>query len=246
MDLARRWAAEIDRLMASSRLCAKLGCGRRVVWRTGHDPLRHLAGVCYVCWGERRRDSAGPNRRSGRAWRRVAATSWCRHCDTTVPWAAHWISGQCIVSWEESQAKLATRLPAHACPRGPELAPCPEARRDSLPGSPWSSPEVPNPLTRQRGRHAPSVAPRQAAPTAASSDRIARAEYLASEGVANAWRRADRFAADERNANRVAALILGDDSVRVEDGFVISRVTSAPLAAIGKEVELAVDRRTTN
>ena len=102
MNLAQRWTAEIKRLLASSRACSKPGCGRRVVWRAGHNPLRHLAGVCYVCWGEHRRDSARPSRQSRRQWRRVARASWCSNCATTVPWAAHWIAlGHCRVRQEE-------------------------------------------------------------------------------------------------------------------------------------------------
>ena len=48
VDTSQRWAMEIERLMASSRVCMKPGCRRRVVWRAGHDAQRHLAGACYV------------------------------------------------------------------------------------------------------------------------------------------------------------------------------------------------------
>ena len=108
--------------MASSRVCMKPGCRRRMVWRAGHDPQRHLAGVCYVCWGERVRESAGPNRQARHAWRQVARASWCCHCAMTVPWAAHWIAaGHCVVRQEgfkierpEGRAQLVrgTAIPA--------------------------------------------------------------------------------------------------------------------------------------
>lgn len=82
------------------------------------------------------------------------------------------------------------------------------------------------------------------APAAVSSDRIARAEALASEGVHQPWRQADRFAREARHADRVAALILADNAVLVEGGFIILRATGGRLAAIGTEVQAAIARCT--
>ena len=99
----------------------------------------------------------------------------------------------------------------------------------------------PSPSTRVR-RTLRDPAPTVPAPASVSSDRIAKAEALASKGVQEAWRRADRFAADARNADRVASLIRADKSVFVEDGFIISRATGERLAAIGAEVQAAIGR----
>ena len=86
------------------------------------------------------------------------------------------------------------------------------------------------------------TAPAATAPRSSASDRITRAESLAAQGVRDAWRRADRFVETARDANRVAALILVDDTVLVEGGFVIQRATGARLAAVGVQVQAAVAR----
>ena len=245
MNLAQRWAAEIERLMASSRACSKPGCGRRVVWRAGHNPLRHLAGVCYVCWGEHRRDSAGPSRQARRQWRRVAQASWCSHCATTVPWAAHWIAlGHCRVRQEEFEAERAkhrARLGSPVVRPAPSLDESPSTRN-----RPANSTTVVCPPPTPR-RPAPNkTAPAATASRSSASDRITRAESLAAQGVRDAWRRADRFVETARDADRVAALILADDTVLVEGGFVIRRATGTRLAAVGGQVQAAVARVSTS
>ena len=131
---------EIERLMASSRVCMKPSCRRRVVWRAGHDPQRHLAGACYVCWGERLRDSAGPSRQARRAWRQVARASWCSHCAMTVPWAAHWIAaGHCVVRQEGFEIERAERR-AQLVRRTAIPAPSPTKMRPSRGSTPFEGP----------------------------------------------------------------------------------------------------------
>ena len=242
MDLARRWAEEIERLMVSSRVCSRPGCGRRVIWRAGHDPFRHFAGVCYVCWGERQRDSAGPNRRSRRAWRRVAQASWCGHCARTVPWAAHWIAdGHCVVRQEEFEAERATRR-ARTAPQGSGSPLRPRETR--LPVGPRLSGSSPRPSRQVQAPRASNDAGLTASARALlSSERIARAESLVADGVPQAWRRADRFTSSPADADRVASLILADKTVLVEDGHIILRATGDRLAAIGTEVQAAVVRQ---
>ena len=240
MDIAQRWTMEIERLMASSRICMEPGCRRRVVWRAGHDPQRHLAGACYVCWGERLRDSAGPNRQSRRAWRQVARASWCSHCETTVPWAAHWIAaGHCVVRQEDFEPERAERR-AHLLRRTASPAPSPTEMRPSRVSTPYE--DGPGPHHRAPRPRIPSDAATTPAPAAVSSDRIAKAEALASEGAPQPWRQADRFAREAHHANRVASLILGDKTVLVEGGFIILRATGDHLAAIGSEVQAAITR----
>ena len=229
--------------MASSRVCMKPGCRRRVVWRAGHDPQRHLAGVCYVCWGERVRESAGPNRQARRAWRQVARASWCCHCAMTVPWAAHWIAaGHCVVRQEgfkierpEGRAQLVrgTAIPA----------PSPTEMRPSRGSTPFE--DGPRPSCRTPSPRAPgAVASATHAPASASADRTAKAEALASAGVPQPWRQADRFAREARHADRVAALILADNAVLVDGGFIVLKATGGRLAAIGTEVQAAIARCT--
>ena len=225
--------------MVSSRVCSRPGCGRRVIWRTGHDPFRHFAGVCYVCWGERQRDSAGPDRRSRRAWRRVAQASWCGHCARTVPWAAHWIAGgHCVVMQEKFETERAKRR-ARAAPQSQRSAPRPP--ESSAPTGPSPSEGSPRP---SRQVHVPrasnNVGLTASARASLSSERIAKAESLAADGVPQAWRRADRYAAKPADADRVAALILADKDVLVESGHIILRATGDRLAAIGTEVQAAV------
>ena len=193
MDLARRWAEEIERLMVSSRVCSRPGCGRRVIWRAGHDPFRHFAGVCYVCWGEKQRDSAGPDQRSRRAWRRVAQASWCGHCARTVPWAAHWIAaGHCVVRQEEFETERAKRR-ARAAPQGQRSAPRP-------PETPALTGPRPSEGSWRPSRqvHVPRASKHigltASARASLSSQRITKAESLAADGVPQAWRRADRYA----------------------------------------------------
>lgn len=228
--------------MVSSRVCSRPGCGRRVVWRAGHDPLRHLAGVCYVCWGERQRDSAGPGRGSRRAWRRVAQASWCGHCARTVPWAAHWIAdGRCVVRQEEFETERAERRAWTApqgqgsAPRPPEM-PAPTAQRPSEDSSRRSR-------RVQAPRASNDVGLTASARASLSSERITKAESLAACGVPQAWRRADRYAANPADADRVAALILADKAVLVEGGYIILRATGDRLAAIGTEVQAGVVRQ---
>ena len=67
---------------------------------------------------------------------------------------------------------------------------------------------------------------------------------MASEGVLPPWRQTDRFAREARHADRVAALILADNAVLVEGGFIILRATGGRLAAIGTEVQAAIARCT--
>ena len=227
--------------MASSRVCMKPGCRRRVVWRSGHDRQRHLAGTCYVCWGERLRDSAGPSRQARRAWRQVARASWCNHCTMTVPWAAHWIAaGQCVVRQEGFEIERAERR-AQLVRRTAIPAPSPTGMRPSRGSTPFE--DGPRPSHRTPSPRAPgTAAPTTPASASASSDRIARAEALASEGAPQPWRQADRFAREAHHANRVAALILADKTVLVESGFIILRATGDHLAAIGSEVQAAITR----
>lgn len=231
--------------MASARVCSELACGRRVVWRAGHDPLRHVARVCYVCWGEHRRHPTGPSRQARRQWRRVAQASWCSHCATTVPWAAHWIAqGHCRVRQEElkaERAKQRTRL------RSPlvRVVP-PPIDLIQRPDRPHESTATARPQ-RTPARPAHTKTTRTAStPEALASGRITRAESLAAVGVGDAWRRADRFVESTRDADRVAALILADDTVLVEDGFVIRSATGERLAAISAHVQAAVARAASN
>lgn len=228
--------------MVSSRVCSRPGCGRRVIWRAGHDPFRHFAGACYVCWGERQRYSAGPGRRSRRAWRRVALASWCGHCARTVPWAAHWIAdGHCVARQEEFEAERATRR-AWTAPQGHGSAPQLQETRVSK--GPRPSDDSPRPA-RQGQVPGTSNDSRLTASARAllSSERIAKAESLAAEGVPQAWRRADRYPTNPADADRVAALILADKTVLVEDGHIILRATGDRLAAVGTEVQAAVVRQ---
>ena len=241
MDIAQRWTMEIERLMASSRICMKPGCRRRVVWRAGHDPQRHLAGACYVCWGERLRDSAGPNRQSRRAWRQVARASWCSHCETTVPWAAHWIAaGHCVVRQEDFETELDGPR-AQLVRRTPTPVPSPREMRLSRGSTPCRG--GPRPSHRASNSRTSIDAAPTPASASLSSGRIARAEALASQGVPQPWRQADRFAREPRHADRVAALILADSTVLVKDGSIILRATGQRLAAIGTEVQDAIIRR---
>ncbi len=245
MNLGQRWAAEIERLMTSARVCSKPGCGRRVVWRAGHDPLRHVAGVCYVCWGEHRRDATGPGRRARREWRRVARASWCTHCAMTVPWAAHWIAqGRCRVRHEELEAERAKQRASLLLPAVRSAPPPNETilRQDWPGGRTTTAPSQGIP-----GRPAHTKTTRTTlAFGELASGRIARAESLAALGVRDAWRRADRFVESSRDADRVAALILADSTVFVEGGFVIRRATGDRLAAVGTHVQAAVGRISSN
>ena len=209
----------------------------------GHDPQRHLSGACYVCWGERLRDSVGPSRQARRAWRQVARASWCSHCAMTVPWAAHWIAaGHCVVRQEGFEIERAERC-SQFVRRTAIPAQSPTEMRSSRGSTPFE--DRPRPSHRTPSPRAPgAAAPTAPAPALASSDRIAKAEALASAGVPQPWRQADRFAREARHADRVAALILADNAVLVEGGFIILRATGGPLAAIGTEVQAAITRCT--
>ena len=159
----------------------------------------------------------------------------------TVPWAAHWIArGHCRVRQKELEAERATR---RAGLRAPVVRSAPP------PNETTSRQEWPHEsATTARPQRAPSRPAHTkttrtiSAPRVLSSGRITSAESLAALGVRDAWRRADRFVEDTRDADRVAALISADDTVLVEDGFVIQRATWEHLAAVGDHVQAAVAR----